>query len=140
MARDLRYLEGGELEPLVDSERNASVLAYLAGRRPSCHSDTGEALLDAAAGHAEALAFSPSFLQCLYVAVIAHRTIVALGLGMRSVCVRLPDGPHAAALAAGARPATELGDHWVRFELFDPDRPAPDLVRFTSAAIEAARA
>lgn len=139
MARDLRYVEGGEVEPLVDPGRNAVVLGYLARHQPSCHSDTGTALFDAAAGHASAIAFSPSFGQCRYVAVIAHRTIVALGLGMRSACLRLPNGTQAAALAAGAALAPELGEAWVRFELFDPDRrPALDLAGFTSAAIEAA--
>lgn len=138
MARDLRYVEGGDLERLVDPERNASVLGYLARHQPSCHSDAGEALLDAAAGHVAALAFSPSFGQSRYVAVIAHHTIVALALGMRSVCVRLPDATRATALAAGAALAPELGDAWVRFELFDLHRPSPDLAGFTGAAIDAA--
>ena len=85
------------------------------------------------------VAFSPSFRQCLYVVLITDRVAFALGHGQRSVCYRLPDPLRATALATGAVAAADIGDDWVRFELYRPDWPAPDLPFWTLKAYAAVR-
>src|SRR5215471_938717 len=97
-----RHVDGGDLVELVDATDNADVLAYLATHRPSCHSDVGEALLRSADRCGEWVAFSPSFRQCRYVALVTARVIFALGLGQRSVVYRAPEPLRAIALATGA--------------------------------------
>jgi mannose-6-phosphate isomerase-like protein (cupin superfamily) len=84
-------------------------------------------------------AFSPSFGQCLYVALITRGRIFALGLGQRSACFRLPGALRETALATGAAPALEIGADWVGFSLFEAGRPAPDLPFWTLRAYAAAR-
>jgi hypothetical protein len=123
----------------VDEGPNVSVLAYLAERRPSCHSDTGDALLRSAEKCGDWVAFSPSFRECLYLALVTHRTVFALGLGQRSVLYRLPEWLLATALSTGAVAASEVGPKWVRFELFRPDWPQPDLAFWTLRAYVGAR-
>jgi hypothetical protein len=139
MAPDSRYVEGGELADVVDVARNEDVAAYLAEHRPSCHSDTGDALIRGAHACGDWVAFSPSFRRCLYVALVTNRRIFALGLGQRSVLYRLPQPLAATALASGAVVAPEVGSQWVRFELFRPDWPAPDLAFWALRAYQAAR-
>jgi quercetin dioxygenase-like cupin family protein len=133
-----RTIDGGDIEALVEARANRQVLAYLAEHRPSCHSDTGSALLEAAANCEDAIAFSPSFAQCRYVALIAGRRVFALGRGQRSACFRVPGALREAALAAGAAPAPEIGTEWVSFSLFDAGRPAPDLAVWARRACTAA--
>ena len=43
-----RHVDGGDLVDLVEAGGNADVCAYLARNRPSCHSDTGDALMRSA--------------------------------------------------------------------------------------------
>ena len=132
-------VDGGDLEALLDAGGNRDVTAYLAEHRPSCHSDTGSALIEAAEKCGEWIAFSPSFAQCRFVALITSRRVFALGLGQRSACFRLPGALRETALATGASPAPELGADWVRFTLFEADRPALDLRFWTLRAYAAAR-
>jgi hypothetical protein len=139
MARNPKCIEGGNLAELIDAARNVDVVSYLAEHRPSCHSDTGDALIRAAERCGEWAAFSPSFQQCRYVALITNRTIFALGLGQRSVCYRVPTSLEETALSTGAVGAGEIGSNWVRFELFRAEWPMPDLVFWTLRAYGAAR-
>ena len=132
-------MDGGDVEALLEAGANREVLAYLSEHRPSCHSDAGSALMEAAEGCGEWIAFSPSFAQCRYVALITRRRIFALGLGQRSACFRLPGALRGAALVTGATPASEIGNDWVSFSLFEAGRPAPDLPLWTRRAYAAAR-
>lgn len=86
------------------------------------------------------VAYSPSFFQCRYVALIANRRIFALGVGQRSVCYRLSPPLFAIALQTGAVAAGDIGPDWVRFDLFRPDWPAPDLPFWALKAYRAAGA
>jgi hypothetical protein len=136
-----RYVDGGELSELVDAGSNRDAIRYLSEHQPSCHSDTGEALIGAAAGKCgDWVVYSPSFQQCRYVALVTNRKVFALGLGQRSVCYRLGQPLYAVALKTGATGAGEIGTDWVRFDLFRADWPAPDLPFWTLKAYAAARA
>ena|SRR5204862_5218439 len=139
MASGARYVDGGDLGALVDAGHNQDVESYLSRHQPSCHSDTGDALIRAAERCGEWLAFSPSFAGCRYVALVTNRRVFALGVGQRSVCYRLPLALHSTALATGAGAAREIGPAWVRFELFRADWPTPDLPFWTLRAYRAAR-
>jgi hypothetical protein len=132
-------VDGGDLEALLDRGPNRRALAYLALCRPSCHSDTGSALIQAAEKCGDWIAFSPSFNQCRYVALITGRRIFALGLGQRSACFRLPRALRKTARATGASRAREIGPDWVSFSLFEADWPAVDLPFWTLRAYAAAR-
>jgi hypothetical protein len=134
MTARARTVNGGELGALVDIGASGDVLTYLAEHQPSCHDDTAEALLRAAEGCGEWVAFSPSFEQYRYVALVTNRRIFALGIGQRSVCYRLPEALRTTAVQAGAVAAGEIGPAWVRFELFRADWPRPDLAFWTLRA------
>ena len=71
--------------------------------------------------------------------LVTKRTIFALGVGQQSVCYRVPGALHATALATGAVEAANIGNDWVRFEIFRADWPAPDLSFWTLRAYAAAR-
>jgi len=135
-----RIIDGGDLGALVDADRNRDCVHYLARHQPSCHSDPGEALIRSAEKCGDWIAYSPSFGQLRYVALVTDRRIFALGLGQRSVCYRLPPTLSAIAFRTGATEAGEIGSDWVRFELFRPDWPTPDLPFWTLKAYAAARA
>ena len=139
MTRDPKCIDGGDLAELIDASRNQDVAVYLAQQRPSCHSDTGVALIRSAEACGDWVAFSPSFRRCSYVALVTNRTVFALGIGQRSVCYRVPQTLHATALATGATEADEIGRGWVRFELFRADWPTPDLPFWTLRAYAAAK-
>ena len=136
----MQHVTAGSLSDYVDEESNAEVLAWLDANAPSCHSDLGEAMLVAAAGCGDCTAYSPSFVQCRYVAFITNRRVFAIGKGQGAACYRVPDELLATALSSGAESATELGAGWVRFIVFNAKRPAPDLPFWTLRAYAAARA
>jgi hypothetical protein len=135
-----RSVDGGDLGDLVDAGHDPDALRYLSEQRPSCHSDTADALIRAAAQCGEWVVYSPSFQQLRYVALVTNRRIFALGLGQRSVCYRLPPRLRTIALHTGATAAGDIGTDWVRFELFRTDWPTPDLPFWTLRAYAAARA
>jgi hypothetical protein len=135
-----RYVDGGDLSEFVDADYNRDAVRYLSEHRPSCHSDTGDALIRAAAEKCgEWIVYSPSFQQCRYVALVTNRRVFALGIGQGSVCYRLPQKLYAIALQTGATGAGEIGTDWVRFDLFRADWPTPDLPFWTLRAYAAAR-
>ena len=134
-----QYIEGVDLNELVDPDRSAAVMEYLARSEPSCHSDPAEVLIKSATPCGDWIVFSPSFAAHRYLALITNRTVFALGIGLSSVCYRLPDDLRATALTTGAVEANDIGSLWVRFELFRADRPAPDLAFWTLRAYAAAR-
>lgn len=136
---DSHFVDGGDLESVVDTAGSPEAVAYLQSHRPSCHSDPGADLIRSAESCGDWIAFSPSFRQCLYVALVTKRTIFALGLGQRSVAYRLAGADRSVALSTGAAEARDIGSDWVRFELYAVDRPAPDLGFWTLRAYAAAR-
>lgn len=132
--------DGGEIMTLLDTSAQPRLAAWRAEHRPSAHSDVGDALLRAAKEtFDEWIAFSPSFAQCRYVALITARRAFALATGMHavSVCVAKEDVP--VALAQGCTMHTELGDGWLSFELWSSPAP-PDLRVWLGAAYAHARA
>jgi hypothetical protein len=141
MTRSLgtRYVDGGALGDFVDSDHNHDIIRYLSQHQLSCHSDTGDALIRSAEKCGEWIAYSPSFRQFRYVALVTNRTIFALGMGQRSVCYRLPNEAYEIALQTGAVGAEEIGADWVRFELFRADWPSPDLPFWSLRAYASAR-
>jgi hypothetical protein len=132
-------VNGGDLGALVDADANADVIRYLGDHQPSCHDDTADALLRAAKGCGEWVAYSPSLERYRYVALVTNRRIFALGIGQRSVCYRLPRALRATAVQTGAVVAGEIGEGWVRFDLFRADWPEPDLSFWTLRAYADAR-
>ena len=137
MSEASHFVNGGDLVELVDAGTSRDALAYVAEHRPSCHSDPGEALIQSASACEDWIAYSPSFENCLYVALVSRRTIFALGLGQRYVAYRLPEAPRATALAQGATQAPQIGPDWVRFELYQLHRPAVNLPWWTLGAYTA---
>jgi len=136
---DARFVEEVDIASLVDAKPNRDVLAYLKKHEPSCHSDTGEQIFRAANKCGDCTIFSPSFASFRYVALITNHRVFALGVGQFSACYRLPTDLRATALETGAVAAPEIGADWVRFELFQPNRPSPDLPFWTLRAYTAAR-
>ncbi len=139
MTAGTRRVNGGELSALLDADSNGDVMRYLAAHQPSCHDDTADALLRAAEGCGEWVAYSPSFEQYRYVALVTNRRIFALGIGQRSVCCRLPQALRTTAVQTGAVAAGEIGPDWVRFDLFRTDWPRPDLAFWMLRAYAGAR-
>jgi hypothetical protein len=139
MPKPIPHVEGGPLNAVATNESGGAI-EYLREHRPACHSDTGEALMKSADSLEGWLAFSPSFRQCLYVALITAGRIFAIGFGMRGVAYRLSPDQRQAALAAGASPADAIGPEWVAFLLFEPGRADPDLRAWTERAYARARA
>lgn len=140
MTRLSNLIDEGALADHVDVAVNQDVVEYLNRAQPSCHSDNGSALIDAATKDCgEWIGYSPSFENYKYVALITNKTIFALGMGQDSVYFKLPDRLHATALATGALRAEQLGHDWVEIKLFRSDWPAPDVPFWTRKAYAAAR-
>jgi len=137
MTGEIHFVEGGDLESLIDLETSRDAINYLMLHQPSCHSDTGEALMQSAKACGDWIAFSPSFKRCLYVALVTDRTIFAIGHGQQTVAYRLPEAVRAHALSTGAAEAANIGPDWVRFEIWTPNRPLLDLSHWTLRAYAA---
>jgi hypothetical protein len=133
------HVEGTDLATLVDARANRTVLAYLAKSALSCHSDLGEVLLEVAKRRCgEWTAYSPSFAEYRYLALVTNQRIFSLGIGMSSACFCVP-AMKAIALDTGCLAAPEIGRGWVRAEMFQSDRPKPDLDFWMLKAYVAAR-
>lgn len=137
--QSVRFVDGGDIATLLDASINADVVRYLESQNPSCHSDVGEALIGSAEKCGDWFAFSPSFQNYKYVALITRRKIFALGVGQRTICYRMPQSLRATAISTGAAEANEIGASWVKFELFRNDWPSPDLPFWTLRTYAAAR-
>jgi hypothetical protein len=136
------YVEGGSLAALVDAEADANreMLTYLESRNLYCHSDLGQALVDAATtACGDSTAYSPSFATCRYVALVTNRRVFALAHDMAFICIRLTDALLATACESGAQTASEIGAAWARIQLFRADYPDPDLRFWLLRAYAAAR-
>ena len=139
MTAAARMVNGGELSALVDADANSHALRYLRQHQPSCHDDTATALLRAGEACGEWVAYSPSFEEYRYVALVTNRRIFALGIGQRSACYRLSEPLRRTALRTGAVAEEAIGPDWVRFDLFRADWPKPDLEFWTLRAYASAR-
>ena len=135
----MHHSTDGSLADHLDPEANADAIAWLTAQSPSCHSDLGASMILAAADCGDCTAWSPSFVQCRYVAFITNRRVFAIGAGQRTAYYRVPRDMVAVASESGGTAAV-IGSDWVRFELWRVDRPAPDLRFWTLFAYVAARA
>ena len=105
---------------------NTAVLGYIADG--SAHSDVAEALLQAVRPLAGVQSYCPDPARYRYVAVFTETIIFAFAIGMKTVAFRLDARSHQHALQVGAMPIPELKDEWLRFDLFQGDRPDTDLL------------
>jgi hypothetical protein len=71
--------------------------------------------------------FCPDWNAYRYVVASTNSIIFGLAVGMHSIAFRLNPEKKEIALATGGEPLDAVGPDWVRFELFRPDWPAPDL-------------
>ena len=125
---DPHIAEGGDVRLHISGNAQATLLRWLEEQRPSAHSDVGSDLLSAVrAEGGDFLAYSPSFGDCRYIAIIRARRVCALAHGQKTACFCVRPTDQAAAIALGGRARPDLGEGWISFELYFRTQPTPDL-------------
>lgn len=126
-----------DIPPELNTIINQQVLKCLNGL--SAHSDVVEVLNTAVAPLGDVQIFCPDSQQYLYVVASTKGVVFAIAVGMNTLCFRLDERMKSRALASGAAPYPECGDHWVSFALFRDDWPKVDLEFWARKAYVAAR-
>ncbi|HEX5635672.1 MAG TPA: hypothetical protein VFY78_01175 [Gammaproteobacteria bacterium] len=112
-----------EFEDGLNREENATLIEYLQKERPSAHSDMVELLVKSADGLQAVTFFCPDTDNYAY--YLAHTrggVVFAAALGLSALAYRLPNQAISGALAKGGELFKELGNNWVMFNPFWPER------------------
>jgi hypothetical protein len=95
-------------------------MAFVRQANPFAHSDVGSVLLVLGKTIPGAYAYSPSYASHAYVVLHTDQNqIFAIAFGQRGLAFRLAEAAHAAALADGGTRAPEVGQAWIRFDLWE---------------------
>ncbi|MDQ1363928.1 MAG: hypothetical protein QG652_1790 [Pseudomonadota bacterium] len=112
-----------EFEGVLNREENATLIGYLQRERPSAHSDIVELLVKSAENLADATFFCPdSDNYAYYLAHTREGVVFAAALGLSALAFRLPNQAISGALAKGGEAFGELGNNWIMFNPFWPER------------------
>lgn len=112
-----------EFEGGLNREENATLIEYLQKERPSAHSDMVELLVKSTDGLAAVTFFCPdSDNYAYYLAHTRGGVVFAAALGLSALAYRLPNQAISGALAKGGELFKELGNNWVMFNPFWPER------------------
>lgn len=105
-------------------------MAFVRQANPFAHSDVGSVLLALGKTIPGAHAYSPSYASHAYVVLHTDQNqIFAIAFGQRGLAFRLAEAEHAAALADGGKRAPEIGQAWIRFDLWELNASAPERLR-----------
>ncbi len=116
---------------------NRPVLDFVHGS--SAHSDVAEALMQAVGPLADVQVFCPDPSEYGYVVVSVKGIIFGFATGMNTIAFRLNSPFAQRALETGGKTVSGLGDEWVKFTLFQNDRPEVDLLSWAQKAYAYAR-
>lgn len=115
-----------ELTRRFSKPENAALVEYLLEHGPSCHSDLGILLYNAAKELPGAQVYGPNPTACSYVFAHTQDAVAfAAGVGMRQLLLRLA-GPDPA-----VTPFQDLGEDWY---VVDPFVSKPPLARLFQSA------
>ena len=121
----------------ISNNWNKPVLDYL--QDSSAHSDASEALLQAVRPLGDVQNYCPDPSRYRYLVVLTKCIIFGFAIGMNSVAFRLNAPFNQRAVATGGNPLLELGEEWIRFNLFRHDWPETDLLFWARKAYVYAR-
>lgn len=112
-----------EFEGALNREENASLIEYLQKEQPSAHADVVDLLVKSADMLAGVSYFCPdSDNYAYYLAHTRGGIVFGAALGLSALAFRLPNQAISGALAKGGELFKELGDNWVMFNPFWPER------------------
>ena len=103
-------------------EANRAVFDHIKNRH--CHSDVGEALIQAMKPCGDVQLFQPG--SCRYLTVSTQKIIFGFAIEMDTLAFRLNKKMRAIAIETGGKPFTECGEDWIKFLPFRCDWPKID--------------
>ena len=114
---------GNEFDRVLIRAENTSLLEYLQKQQPSAHADLVELLVKSAESLENVLFFCPdSDNYAYYLAHTRGGVVFAVAMGMSAMVFRLPKQAVSGALAKGGEIFTALGNNWIMFDPFWPER------------------
>ena len=112
-----------EFEGLLDRPENKSMILFLKQFQPSAHSDMVEWLVKSAEPLPEVQFYCPDTDNHAYYLAHTDKGIMfAAAIGLSALIFRLPKSAMSGAMVKGGEILKELGDNWVSFNPFWPEK------------------
>lgn len=114
---------GHEFDAVLIRKENTALILYLQKEQPSAQADMVELLVKSVDTLADVTFFSPDSDNFAY--HLAHTrggVVFAAALGLSALVFRLPKQALSGALAKGGEMFNELGENWIMFNPFWPER------------------
>ena len=117
-----------EFEGELDRPENAAMIAFLKQHQPSAHNDIVELLVSSAQEFPEVKFYCPDTdNHAYYLAHSADGVIFGAAIGLSALMFRLPKQAISGALVKGGEIINELGENWVSFNPFWPEKENKNL-------------
>lgn len=112
-----------EFEGELDRPENATMIAFLKQHQPSAHNDIVELLVSSAREFPDVKFYCPDTdNHAYYLAHTGDGVMFGAAIGLSALMFRLPKQAMSGALVKGGEIIKELGDNWVSFNPFWPEK------------------
>jgi hypothetical protein len=112
-----------EFEGLLDRPENESMILFLKQYQPSAHADMVELLVKSTELLPNVHFYCPDTdNHAYYLAHTGNGVMFAAAIGLSALIFRVPKSALSGALVKGGEILKELGDNWVSFNPFWPER------------------
>ena len=116
-----------EFEGLLDKPENKSMIEFLKCHQPSAHTDMVDLLVKSVEKLPDVKFYCPDTdNHAYYVAHTRDGIMFAAAIGLSALMFCLPKQAVSGALVKGGEIIKEIGDNWVSFNPFWPERDAED--------------
>ena len=112
-----------EFDGLLDRPENKSMILFLKQHQPSAHGDLVELLVKSTELLPQVEFYCPDTDNHAYYLTHTNKGIMfAAAIGLSALMFRLPKSAMSGALVKGGEIIKDLGDNWVSFDPFWPER------------------
>lgn len=112
-----------EFEGLLDRPENESMILFLKQHQPSAHTDMVDLLVKSSELLPDVQFYCPDTdNHAYYLAHTEKGVMFAAALGLSALMFRLPKSAMSGAIVKGGEIIQELGDNWVSFNPFWPEK------------------
>ena len=119
-----------EFEGLLDRPENKSMIEFLKHHQPSAHTDMVDLLLKSVESLSDVKFYCPDTDNHAYYIVHTQDGVMfAAAMGLSALMFRLPRQAMSGALVKGGEIIKEIGDSWVSFNPFWPEREKENQLR-----------
>ncbi len=119
-----------EFEGLLDRPENQNMIEFLKRHQPSVHTDMVDLLVKSVEPLPDVEFYCPDTdNHAYYIAHTQDGVMFAAAMGLSALMFRLPKQAISGALVKGGEIIKEIGDSWVSFNPFWPEREDEDITQ-----------